>query len=44
LGEVPATADELKTILQPVEGDWDMQAAGKPPPPPKPAPAQASLF
>jgi putative SOS response-associated peptidase YedK len=44
LGEVPATVDELKAILQPVEGDWDMQPAGKPPPPPKPEKAQASLF
>jgi putative SOS response-associated peptidase YedK len=44
LGEEPATIDELKSLLKPVQGDWDMQAAGKPPPPLKPEKAQASLF
>jgi putative SOS response-associated peptidase YedK len=44
LGEVPATTDELKAMLKPSEGDWEMQAAGKPPPPPRPEKAQASLF
>jgi len=36
LGEEPASVDELKSILEPMEADWDMQPAGKPPPPPKP--------
>ncbi|HEY1836439.1 MAG TPA: SOS response-associated peptidase family protein [Rhizomicrobium sp.] len=46
LGEERAGSDELKAMLKPFEGDWDMQAAGKPPPPPKPAKAnsQPDLF
>lgn len=44
LGEEPATAEELKAMLKVAEGDWQMQAAGKPPPPPKPQSTQASLF
>jgi len=42
LGETPARVDEIKAILRPVEGDWEMQPE-KPkrePPPPR----QASLF
>jgi putative SOS response-associated peptidase YedK len=44
LGEETASPQELKTMLKPAEGDWSMQAAGKPPPPPKPGAAQAELF
>lgn len=47
LGEEPATIDELKALLEPLEGDWDMRTAGKPPPPPKPSktsPQQPDLF
>lgn len=45
LGEEPATAEELKALLKPFEGDWDMAPAGKPPPPRKPADdSQPSLF
>lgn len=45
LGEEPASVDELKTILQPFEGDWDMEAAtrAKKPAPKKPS-AQQELF
>lgn len=43
LGEEPATAQELKALLIPAQGDWEMTQAKKPAPPPKP-PAQASLF
>ncbi len=43
LGEEPARVDELKALLVPFEGDWDMEPAKKPPPPPKPS-AQADLF
>ncbi|MBN9559094.1 MAG: SOS response-associated peptidase [Alphaproteobacteria bacterium] len=42
LGETPARVDEIKAILRPIEGDWEMQPE-KPkrePPPPR----QASLF
>jgi putative SOS response-associated peptidase YedK len=46
LGETPAGVDELKAMLAPIEGDWDMQPAAKsqPPSPPKPQPAQRELF
>jgi putative SOS response-associated peptidase YedK len=46
LGETPATAQELKAILVPVEGDWDMQPAtsARPAKPPRPQPAQRELF
>lgn len=45
LGEEPASVDELKAILQPFEGDWDMEAAtrAKSPAPKKPS-AQQELF
>lgn len=43
LGEEPATAEELKALLIPVEGDWQMNQAKKTAPPPRPS-AQASLF
>jgi putative SOS response-associated peptidase YedK len=43
LGEEPATVDELKALLVPHEGDWQMAPAKKPPPPPRPS-AQAELF
>jgi putative SOS response-associated peptidase YedK len=38
LGEEPATPDELKAMLTPFEGDWEMapQEPTKPPRPPKP--------
>jgi putative SOS response-associated peptidase YedK len=42
LGEEPAGADELKSMLKPLEGDWDMQPAGRPAPQPKPF--QPELF
>lgn len=35
LGEEPATPDELKAMLKPYEGDWEM-GPEKPPTPPKP--------
>jgi putative SOS response-associated peptidase YedK len=45
LGEEPATAEELKALLQPCDGDWDMQSEKKanPTPPKKPSP-QLDLF
>jgi putative SOS response-associated peptidase YedK len=45
LGEERASVDELKAILQPFEGDWDMEAAirMKSPAPKKPN-AQQELF
>lgn len=46
LGEEPATADQLREILVPFEGDWDM-AAEKKTKPGKPAPSanpQRDLF
>jgi putative SOS response-associated peptidase YedK len=43
LGEEPATAEELKALLVPFEGDWTMEPARKPPPPPRPS-AQTELF
>jgi putative SOS response-associated peptidase YedK len=47
LGEEAATVDELKKLLVPLKGDWDMQPAGKPPPKPKKpdrSPYQPDLF
>lgn len=40
LGEAPASPAELKAMLRPFEGDWDMapQEPPKPPRPPKPRP------
>ena len=43
LGESPASVAELKALLVPVEGDWQMQPAAKARPP-KPQPAQQELF
>ena len=43
LGEVPASIDELKTMLHPSDFPMDMEKAGKPAPPSKPNP-QPSLF
>lgn len=45
LGEEPASVDELKAILQPFEGNWDMEAAtrAKSLAPKKPS-AQQELF
>jgi putative SOS response-associated peptidase YedK len=45
LGEEPATIEELKALLQPCEGDWEMRAQTKAnsPPPKKPNP-QLDLF
>jgi len=36
LGEEPASPDELKAMLMPFEGDWDMQPQSPPPKPPRP--------
>jgi putative SOS response-associated peptidase YedK len=46
LGEEPAGVDELKAMLVPIEGDWEMQPAeqSRPPKPPKPESAQRDLF
>ena len=35
LGEEPATPEDLKALLQTVEGDWDMAVQAKPQKPPK---------
>ena len=43
LGEEPASLEELKALLVPMNGDWTMEPAKKPAPPPKPS-AQAELF
>jgi len=45
LGEEPATPAELKALLQPFEGEWDMDAESKPPKskPKKPS-AQTEMF
>lgn len=43
LGEEPASAEELKAMLLPMEGDWDMRPQTKTPPPKK-AGAQSELF
>lgn len=36
LGEEPASVEELKALLAPFEGDWDMAPEKREPPPPKP--------
>jgi len=36
LGEEPASPEELKAMLTPFEGDWDMQPQSSPPKPPRP--------
>jgi putative SOS response-associated peptidase YedK len=36
LGEEPASPEELKGMLRPFEGDWDMQPPSPPPKPPRP--------
>jgi putative SOS response-associated peptidase YedK len=43
LGEEPASVAELKAVLKPFEGDWDMRPQPKSPPPKKPS-AQQELF
>jgi putative SOS response-associated peptidase YedK len=43
LGETPATSEELKAMLHPFEGDWDMAPEKKQPPPKRPS-AQTELF
>ncbi|MBM3547526.1 MAG: SOS response-associated peptidase [Alphaproteobacteria bacterium] len=43
LGEEPASPEELKSMLKPFEGDWDMQPQSPPPKPGRPDP-QPSLF
>lgn len=43
LGEVPATTAELKAMLKPFQGDWDMQRQEKPAKP-RNAPTQPDLF
>jgi putative SOS response-associated peptidase YedK len=46
LGEEPASVDELKAVLKPSEGDWEMKPQDpKSPPPPRPKSAgQETLF
>ena len=44
LGEEPARVDELKAILVPFEGDWDMEAASRAKNPAKKPSAQHELF
>jgi putative SOS response-associated peptidase YedK len=44
LGEEPASVEELKSMLQPFDGDWDMQPQAKAKPPPKPKTPQSELF
>jgi putative SOS response-associated peptidase YedK len=39
LGEERAHIEELKAMLKPFEGDWDMQAEKKSPPPRRPKPS-----
>jgi putative SOS response-associated peptidase YedK len=41
LGETPASVDEIKANLRPIEGDWEMQPEK---PKREPPPRQASLF
>jgi putative SOS response-associated peptidase YedK len=40
LGEEPAHAEELKAMLAPFDGDWEMQPEKPTPPPPRPAEPQ----
>ena len=45
LGEEPASAEELMALLQPFEGDWEMEAEFKPPKwKPKRPSAQTELY
>ena len=44
LGEAPAHAEELKDMLKPFEGDWDMCPEKQNSPPQKPAASQFDLF
>lgn len=44
LGEEPATSAELKAILTPFEGDWEMEAAARAKSPAKKTSAQHELF
>jgi putative SOS response-associated peptidase YedK len=43
LGEEPASAVELKSLLAPFEGDWDMGPEKREPPPKKPDPEPSLL-
>jgi putative SOS response-associated peptidase YedK len=43
LGEAPATPEELKAMLRPMEGDWEMTQEKKTAPPKKPS-LQGDLF
>jgi len=43
LGETPANVEELKAMLHPVEGAWEMKPEKKQPPPKKPD-AQMDMF
>jgi putative SOS response-associated peptidase YedK len=43
LGEEPASVEELKAMLVPYEGDWDVRPQTKTPPPKNPG-AQSELF
>jgi putative SOS response-associated peptidase YedK len=44
LGEAPATFDELKAMLKPVEGDWTMRLQNAQPVRPKQKPEEPTLF
>ncbi len=44
LGEEPAHGEELKAMLKPFEGDWDMRPEKPGPPPPRPPDSQPDLF
>lgn len=44
LGEEPARADELKALLKPYEGDWEMEAAPRTLRPPPKRASQPDLF
>lgn len=43
LGEEPASVEDLKAMLRPCEGDWEMHVQTKAPPPKKPD-GQGNLF
>ncbi|MGD0190899.1 MAG: SOS response-associated peptidase [Rhizomicrobium sp.] len=44
LGEEPAPIEELKDMLRPFDGEWDMRPENPAPPPRKPSTRQPDLF